>query len=89
MKLTMIPIVDGAIRTFPQNHSKVTGKKLEIRTEHLPDYSTVKISTNILKNTGNMMRFTVIQTSLKKKKILNSYRIKIIKKDIMQMRKGN
>ena len=67
MKVTVIPIVIGALCTFTKGLIKGL-EDWEIRqAENYPDNSIIKIGQNSEKNLGDLMKFVVIQTPVRNK----------------------
>ena len=62
MKLMMIPIVIGALRTIPNGDERVGNKRMS--RDH-PNYSIVKISQNTEKSPGDLKRLAISQTPVK------------------------
>ena len=63
MKVTMIPIVIGALRTTPKGSSRRLKNQKTSRDR--PGYSSVKIGQNTEKSPGEMRSFAVTQTPVK------------------------
>ena len=69
MKLTVIPIVIGALGTVTNRLAQVM-EDLEMRTcGDRPNYSCVKTSQNTKKNPGVLRRLAVTQTSVENQQL--------------------
>ena len=65
MKVTVIPIVVGAVEMIPKWLVKGTGRHRNQISRHHQDYSITKIGQNTGKSPGDLRRLAVTQTLLR------------------------
>ena len=63
MKMTVLPIVNGALGTITKGIRELGNKRTS--RDH-PDYSIIKISQNTEKSPGDLRKFAVTQNSSEK-----------------------
>ena len=72
MKVTVIPVVVGALGTVPKWFGKETeGIRYEGKNRDHTNHSITKIGFNTLESPGNRRKSSVTQTTVKKKSVIN------------------
>ena len=69
MKVTVIPIVGGALETIPKGVVKWRFRNQRTRGDH-PDYSIMKIGQNTGKSPGDSRRLVFIQTRVRNRQLM-------------------
>ena len=66
MRVTVILVVIGALRTVPKDVQKSTGRVGNLRMiQDYPDYGIVEIDKNTEKSPGDLRRLAVVQSLVK------------------------